>query len=411
MSLGLDYRKLWAGNAASNLGDGISFVAIPLLAAALTSDPVPIAGLSMVNAGARLLVVLPIGVLVDRVNRTTVLWTANLGRALVLATLALVVANGAGSIAVLYGVFALIGVMESAADNSSLSILPAVVETEDLDKANSQVSAAQLVADEFAGPPLGGLMFATAIALPFAVMGALYAAAAVFFLGLRVNVRPERLSGQMGSIQRDLLSGARWLKGNRLLFGLAVIGGFANAAYMIPISILVLFSKEVLGLDAAGYGVLLSVSAVGGLFGSMLAAPLRRRVGYARTVVGSHALGAVTLAAVSFTSVPWVAAIFLAAYILHAVVWGICVNSLRQRLVPDHLRGRVNAVSRLLGLVGLTVGAGLGGVVAAAFGLGAPFVAGGSIFAVSALAAWPLIREWEKGRPPEETSVGWTFRG
>src|SRR5664280_3433052 len=71
MSLGLNYRRLWAGNAASNLGDGISFVAIPLLAAALTSDPVLIAGLSMVNAAARLLVVLPIGVLVDRVNRTT----------------------------------------------------------------------------------------------------------------------------------------------------------------------------------------------------------------------------------------------------------------------------------------------------------------------------------------------------
>src|SRR5664280_663187 len=116
MSLGLNYRKLWAGNAASNLGDGISFVAIPLLAAALTSDPVLIAGLSMVNTGARLLVVLPIGVLIDRVNRTTVLWAANLGRALLLATLALVVASGAGSIAVLYGVFALIGIMESAAD-------------------------------------------------------------------------------------------------------------------------------------------------------------------------------------------------------------------------------------------------------------------------------------------------------
>jgi predicted MFS family arabinose efflux permease len=97
------------------------------------------------------------------------------------------------------------------------------------------------------------------------------------------------------------------------------------------------------------------------------------------------------------TTIPWVAAICLAAYILHAVVWGICVNSLRQRLVPDHLRGRVNAVSKLLGLVGLTVGAGLGGVVAAAFGLGASFLAGGSIFAVCALVAWPLIREWEKG--------------
>jgi predicted MFS family arabinose efflux permease len=59
----------------------------------------------------------------------------------------------------------------------------------------------------------------------------------------------------------------------------------------------------------------------------------------------------------------------------------------------------------------LTVGAGLGGVVAAAFGLGASFLVGGSIFAVCALAASPLIREWEKGRPPEVTSVGWTFRG
>jgi Na+/melibiose symporter-like transporter len=276
----------------------------------------------MVNAAARLLVVLPIGVLIDRVNRTTVLWAANLSRGLLMATLALMVANGPGSIAVLYGVFALIGVMESAADNSSLSVLPAVVETEDLDKANSQLSAAQLVADEFAGPPLGGLMFAAAIALPFAVMGALYAAAAVLFLGLRVNVRPERVPGQTGSIGRDLLVGARWLKGNRLLFGLAVIGGLASVAYMMPFSILVLFSKEVLGLDAAGYGVLLSASAVGGLVGSFVAAPLRRRVGYARTVVGSLALGALTLAAVSFTTVPWVAAICLAAYILHAVVWG-----------------------------------------------------------------------------------------
>ncbi|HEY5472534.1 MAG TPA: MFS transporter [Candidatus Limnocylindrales bacterium] len=410
MSLDTDYPKLWAGSAASNLGDGIGFVAIPLLAAALTSDPVLIAGLSMVNAGARLLVVLPIGVLVDRVNRTAVLWTANLGRALVLATLALAVANGAGSIAVLYGVFALIGIMESAADNSSLSVLPAVVETKDLDTANSQISAAQLVADEFVGPPLGGLMFAAAVALPFAAMGALYAAAAVLFLGLRVNVRPE-LPVQTGSIGRDLLIGARWLKGQRLLFGLAVIGGLVSVAYMIPFSILVLFSREVLGLDAAGYGVLLSASAVGGLVGSIIAAPLRRRVGYARTVVGSLALGALTLAAVSFTSVPWVAAICLAAYILHAVVWGICVNSLRQRLVPDHLRGRVNAVSKLLGLVGLTVGAGLGGVVAAAFGLRAPFLADGSIFAVCALVAWPLIRQWEKGRPPEETFPGWTNRG
>jgi predicted MFS family arabinose efflux permease len=99
----------------------------------------------------------------------------------------------------------------------------------------------------------------------------------------------------------------------------------------------------------------------------------------------------------SITTEPWIAAVALAAYILHAVVWGICVQSLRQRLVPDQLRGRVQAVSKLLGLLGLTVGAGLGGLLAGAFGLGAPFLVGGSIFAACAVVAWPLIRAWETG--------------
>lgn len=284
--LGPQFRRLWAGNAFANLADGIAFVAIPLLAAALTSDPAVVAGLSLVHAVVRLVVVLPIGGLVDRWDRRTVLWAANASRALLLLVLALLVATDHDSISVLYVVFALVGVAEAAADNAALSILPALVDVSLLDRANSQVSATQLVTDEFVGPPLGSLLFAVAVALPIAVTGGLYAAAALAVVSLRGAFRPvPRLpegSGPRPGLIREVLDGVVWLSRHRLLAALAGVGGLASVAYMAMVSILVLFSREVLGQSPAGYGFLLSVSALGGLLGSAIAAPVRRSAGYLR---------------------------------------------------------------------------------------------------------------------------------
>lgn len=401
MSLGRQYRKLWAGNAASNFGDGMSFVAIPLLATALTSDPLLIAGLSMVYSATKFLVVLPIGALVDRLDRRIILWASNLSRSILLIALTVLVATGTGSIFALYLIFTLVGLLETAADNSALSILPSLVHTEDLDKANSQITATQLVADEFIGPPLGGLMFAVALSLPIAITGAAYAVAALFFLGMVGSFRATGLNTQTSSIRREVREGARWLVRHRLLRSLAIVGGLASVAYMLPFSILVLFAKDILGLGSVGYGILLSASAVGGLIGSAVAAPLRRKIGYAATTTSSLVLGALSLFAIYLTNVPWAVALFLAAYILHAVLFSICVSSLRQRLVPDQLRGRVNAVSKLCALAGLAIGAGLGGLIASNSGLATPFLAGALVFVICALIAWPSLRAWENAKPQD----------
>ncbi|MGP9488068.1 MFS transporter [Glutamicibacter sp. AOP5-A2-7] len=395
MSLGREYRKLWAGNAASNFGDGISFVAIPLLATALTSSPLLIAGLSMVYSAAKFLVVLPIGVFVDRLDRKTILWVANLSRSFLLIALAVSIATGTASIVALYVVFTLIGLLETAADNSALSILPSLVSTKDLDEANSQITATQLVADEFIGPPLGGLLFAAAISLPIAATGGAYAAATLFFLGIAGSFRPKRINTQRPSLRREVAEGAAWLVRHRMVRSLSLISGLASIAYMMPFSILVLFAEDILGLGSAGYGILLSVSALGGLIGSVVAPQLRRQIGYAATTAGSLVLGSLSLLAIYLTDVPWVVALLLAAYILHAVLFSICVISLRQRLVPDELRGRVNAVSKLFSLAGLTVGAGLGGLFATVGGLATPFLAGSLVFALCALIAWRSLRTWE----------------
>lgn len=395
MSLGREYRKLWAGNAASNFGDGISFVAIPLLATELTSNPVLIAGLAMAYSAAKLMVVLPIGVLVDRLDRKTILWTANLSRGLLLMALAILIANGAGSIGMLYVVFSLIGILETAADNSSLSILPSIVDVENLDKANSQITATQLVADEFVGPPVGGLMFAAAVSLPIAITGSAYAAAALFFLGMSGTFRAKPRTKQPASLHRDVFEGGAWLVRHKLLRALALVTGLASIAYMMPFSILVLFAEDVLGLEPAGYGLLLSISALGGLFGSAIAPRLRRKLGYATLTTASLGLGSISLFVIYLTDIPWLVASLLATYILHAVIFGICVSSLRQRLVPDEIRGRVNAVTKLFGLTGLTIGSGLGGILATVGSLATPFLAGAVAFIVCALVAWPSIRTWE----------------
>ncbi|WP_104198635.1 MFS transporter [Cryobacterium sp. Y29] len=389
MSLGRPFRVLWSANTASNLADGVAFISMPLLAASLTDDPRLVAGLATTYALVRLLVALPIGVWVDRIDRRTLLVSANLIRGLVVVALAVSVQLEVGTLQLLYGTFAVIGTLESAADNAAVSLMPSIVPHQDLDRANGRISTAQLLADEFAGPPLGGLLFAVAAAAPMFAMGGLWAAAGFIALALpirRVDPTNDTDHTQRQSVFREAMQGARWLAKNKTVGGLALIGALASVGYMLPFSILVLFAEQRLNLGGFGYGVILSLSALGGLVGSFTTSRVRGRIGYRWTIVASLATGAASLFALSIATNGAVAAALLAIYIFHAVVWGICATSIRQRLVPDALRGRVNAASRVLGLVGLALGSGLGGVFALV-DLPLPIAVGGAVFVCCAVLA------------------------
>lgn len=394
-----DYRKLWLGNAVSNLGDGISFVAVPLLAASLTDNPVLVAGLSVAYSLPRLVVVLLSGALVDRLDRQKLMFRGNIGRAAAMGALGVATLSGASSIYLLYAVFVVLGLLETVADNAAFAILPSVVDKDRLDRANSQIAGTQLVADEFVGPPIGGFLFAVTAALPLLVDAASFAVAAGIFLLLRGNFRshiapPEdRLS-----IRGDIGVGFRWLRQNRFVAALTVLFGLTNLAYMIPFSILVLFARDRLGLSGAGYGLVLSVSAVGGLVGSWLAPRIRRTFGYSATASGALAIGAVSYLVLAVTTNVVLAAVMLATYIFYTVLLGVAISSLMQRLIPDALRGRVSSVNRLFGLVGLTVGALLGGVLVRFFGLTGPFWVAGVLLGVTALGLLPYMVRWERGQ-------------
>ncbi len=387
-ALGPQYRKLLAGSAVSNLGDGVSFVAVPLLAATLTQRPELVAGLSFAYTLPRLLVTFFSGVAADRLDRRRLMVAVNAVRGSLLGGLAVLVALGLASIWLLYGIFVVLGLFETLADVSAFTVLPMVVEPDRLDRANGQLAGAQTICDEIAGPPLGGLLFGVAAALPLLLDASSFVLAATFFLWMKGDFHP-RLDhdkpAQPAGVVEEIVVGMRYLGGHRTLLSLAVMSLITNFAYMLPFSVLVLYATRTLGLSSAGYGLVLTISAAGSLAGSAAAPAIRRLLGVRVTVRGTLLLGAAAYLVLALTRSVVLVTVLLAAYFLYTSVWTITVTSVRQSLIPRQLLGRVSGVTRSFSLLGLLLGSVAGGLVAGGFGLRAPFWCAAALLALSAL--------------------------
>jgi MFS family permease len=177
--LGGGFTRLWTANAVSNLGDGVTGVAGPLLVASMTTSPALVAGAVFVQQLPWLLFALPAGASVDRLDRRRLLVAVNLARGAVLAALAAAVWAEVASIPVLYTAFFLFGTGETLADSASVALLPSIVPAEGLARANARLLGTYLVGNQLLAPPVGAWLFVVAAALPFAVDAASFLAAAV----------------------------------------------------------------------------------------------------------------------------------------------------------------------------------------------------------------------------------------
>jgi MFS family permease len=374
------------------LGDGVTLVAGPLLAASLTRDPVLVAGLAFAQRLPWLLFSLISGALVDRLDRRMLMVAVDVFRTVLLGFLGLAVLSNFVSIPLLYVVFFLMGTAETLFDTASVSILPAVVSRESLEKANGRLFGAQIVSNEFAAPPLGGFLFAVAASVPFFLDAGSFAAAAVLVLFMRGKFRVERPEGTPPTTLRaEISEGLRWLWGNRLLRTLAVSLGIMNLTSTATISIFVLFAQERLGLGSVGYGVLLTSGAVGGVAGSLAAERFVRWLGAGTTMRIGLVIEAASAGVIALSRDPLVVGAMFVLFGFHAIVWNVVTISLRQQIIPERLLGRVNSAYRLLGLGGMSAGALLGGILARGFGLTAPFWFASLSVAVLALIVWPAL--------------------
>jgi MFS family permease len=394
MKLGPNFHKALVASGFANLADGVLWVALPLLAVQLTRSPVLIAG---VNLAARLpwLLALVAGALADRLDRRQTMVRVNLVRTVVLGGLALAVAADLATLATLYAVALLLGLAETLFDTSAQSLLPALVSRDELTTANSRLFAVELVANTFVGPPLGGLLAAAGLAVAMGAPAAAYLAGAGC-LALIVGSFRAAGAGQRGStrLRDEIAEGARFVWRHPVLRPLAIMLGVENMAFAAVFSVFVLYSVEPgpMGLSESGYGVLLATLGVGSLIGTWLAVPTERRLGRVRTLILSVILNAASLAVFVVTTSPVLVGISLAVSGVAIVLWNVVTVSLRQRITPDRLLGRMNAAYRLVGWGMMPIGSLLGGVLAEWLGLRPTFLVA-AVITLAALVGFRWVTE------------------
>ncbi|OKI12430.1 MFS transporter [Nocardiopsis sp. TSRI0078] len=376
--MGAAFWNLWASSALSNLADGVLKVVLPLVALRFTDSPLLIAGVTFALTVPWLFFSLPAGALADRLDRRRVMLGANLARGLLLGALALALALNLGSIWLLYAVALCVGITETLYDTSAQSLLPQVVGRDRLPRANGRLHAAELTANQFLGPPLGGLLVALGTMVSFTAPAALWLVAVGALLLVRGRFRTERSSST--TMRADIAEGLRFLWRHRILRSFAVMVGVSNFGTNAAFTVLVLFAVgpgSPMGLSEPAYGLLMTAVAAGSVVGALAAGRIEGLLGRTWTLRASVLTFGVLVGVPAVTADPYLVAggFFLGG--LGIAGWNVITVSLRQRITPDHLLGRVNSGYRLLAWGTMPLGAAAGGVIAELLGLTAVFAAMG----------------------------------
>lgn len=370
--LGTGFRWLVGSSWVTNLGDGVLIGAGPLLVASQTRDPLLVAAAMIALQVPWLLIGLVAGALADRLDRRLVIMTANAVRGLVLAGLCAVIATGRVDIGLVIAAMLALGTAETFVDATAGTLTPMLVEKRDLGIANSRLMAGMITGNQLVGPAVGALLFSVGMVWPFVLTVVCIAAGVV--LVSRIGTPPGAVRGDVDThVRQDIVDGLRWLRGNPPVRTLAVIIVVFNVTWAAPWSVLVLWSLERVGIEEAGFGLLTTAAALGGLLGTFSYGRLERLVPLA-TLMRAVLLAEVLFhLAMALTTSPWAAYPLMFFFGAYAFVWGTLSQAVRQRAVPTELQGRVGSVYMVCVMGGMLMGGLLGGLIARQWGLTAPW--------------------------------------
>jgi MFS family permease len=341
-----------------------------------------------------LLLSLPAGAIVDRSDRKTLLLGANLVRATLLALAALLAVVEVGSIALIYVVAFGAGVAETVYSSAAQAIVPQLVDRNQLDRANALEQIADQAGNQFAGPALGGLLAGVGVGLALGGPAVVWAVAAAMLIPLTGTFRARGADPTgAGSLRSDIAVGLRFLARSvalRSVCACVAVTNFAGAAATGVFVVYAVGPGSALGLSPAGFGLLMAVSAVGSVLGSLLIRTATTVLGY-RTLLAVNAVTQAVQIVVPVLTHDVVA--IGAAFALGGLgvaLWNVGTVTMRQRIVPEHLLGRVVSTHRLIAWGSLALGALAGGLVAQTAGLVTLFWAATVTTLVGALALLPL---------------------
>jgi MFS family permease len=400
--LGATFWRLFGAAGISSLGDGLVLVGFPLLALSLTTDPLLIAGVSVAGRLPALLFSVPAGAVVDRIDRRRLVAAVNTVRTLALVGFGSAVLASGDNLPALYATVFVLGTGDMVFSVATQASLPGMVAAADLPQANGYLVTADVTGSQFVGPALGGLAFSAARSLPFLADAASFVASGFV---VRTALPKGKPRGEQPAFLSDVRDGLRFFFRHRLLRALALVVASLAFCQAMVFAELVLYGTRQLHLSHVGYGLFFAGASAGNIIGSLGAGRIHAWLGPARCIIGAAVISGAAYLLLSVTSQPVTATLVLCLEAVAVAVGNVTTVSLRQRVIPAHLMGRVGSAFRLL-LYGLIpIGAITGGAVTSAAGLRTAFrVAGGLQLAVFAVAAPMLMRRIRQTEPARAAS-------
>ena len=391
MSTELAFKRLWTANIFTNLADGLGKTAFPLLAITLTRDPLLISIIGALAMLPWLLFAIPIGAIVDNVDKRKALATTNSIRMLIAAILALLITTEQVTIFWLYLVTFVVGICEVFADTTSQSLIPAIVKNKELEKANSRMEMTFTVFQDFIGAPIGGLLYAVAIAAPFIAnsLGFLIAALLCLSMPLPFLINKKEFTEKPGFI-KDIKFGINYLFTHKQLLRIVLITTTIGFCWAFASSTMILYLVEDLNLNPKKYGFLLTFNGLIVLLGALAAPKTAKLIGRGLALALAISISSITILAQGLVTNIWLFLIPNAINAFWLPHWNILLMSTYQRLIPQELYGRIHGTRRTLVWGMMPIASFLGGLLAKS-DLRTPWLIGGTLATVVSIYSWKFI--------------------
>ena len=394
--LGHDFSRIWSASLITNLVDGVLRLAAPLLAVSLTEDPILIGALSALGLLPWLFFAIPIGAIVDRVDRRKALVLGNSLRAVITLFIAFAVSQDFINIWLLLIAVFFFGICEVLVDTTSQAVLPQILDKSNYERGNSRLQISEVIVSQFAGAPLSGLLYAVSIALPFffSTTGFILAGLLILLFPFEraINARKEGDTGQAKlGLKGDIKFALNYLYQDKQIFSIVVITTLLGFFYSLSNAIAPLFILKELNVSPALFGVVLAIQGVGALAGSIAAPMVSKYLGRGKALAINVFFASLL---VIFIGLSPNAYFFVAVSVLIGFtisVWNILLMSLYQSLIPPELYGRIHGARRTIVWGLMPIGAIIGGVIARG-GLRLPFLIGGAIATLIAFFSYKHIK-------------------
>lgn len=344
------FRHLWVAQSASQFGTYVSRVVLPLVAAtALGGTPFELGALYAIQNVAFLVIGLPAGVLVDRMRPRTVMVTADVVRAALLASIPLAWWAGVLTMTQLLVVGLLLGFASVLFDVAYLSFLPALVRPEELLAGNARLESSRSVS-QVAGPAAGGALAGLLhVVNAVGVQVLCYVISAVSLSRIREKVVPQQR--ERGPMLAEIVAGLRYVLTDPLMRAVTFCSATFNLCYAIASPLLVVMLVDELRQPEWAVGALMAAGGIGGLAGSMTSRAVAERLGSARVIWLSLVTCVPFGLLMPFSSPGWGVLLFAVPWFVlnyGLILYNVAQISFRQRVCPPEMMARMNATVRFL---------------------------------------------------------------